>query len=384
MKIAVINNLYKPYQKGGAEKVAETIVEQLQARGQQVFLITTKPKNGKEKNNSPQTYYLNSKYYNLKNYNYAYRLLWQINNVFNFKKALKIKNILKQEKPNLVISNNLMGLSFLSFAIIRKLKIKHVHILHDIQLIHPSGLMFYRQEKIINTPIAKIYQFFNKKISSSPDLIISPSQWLLKKHLRRGFFKESKKLVLDNPLAFRNSEIKKETKKQELENKKNYNFLFIGQIEEHKGIIFLIKSFNQIKEKENIKLTIIGDGTLMSEAKTLARDNKNIIFLGRKNKEEIKTELLKHDCLIVPSLCYENSPTVIYEASAFNLPIIASDLGGISELIKKYKGLLFEAKNSHDLISKIEYFCLNYSKYAGAQVPPIGEENYAQKILAEI
>ncbi len=380
MKIAVINNLYKPYQKGGAEKVAEITINQLQSLGHQVFLITTKPQNQKEENTPLKTYYINSKYYNLKDYGYTYRLLWQIDNVFNIKKSLKLKSVLKKEKPDLIISNNLMGLSFLSFLVIRQLKIKHVHILHDVQLIHPSGLIFYRQEEIANTIAAKIYQFLNKKISSSPKLIVSPSKWLLEKHLRRGFFKKSKKLILDNPLAFK----KIENKKELTENKQNYNFIFVGQIEEHKGIIFLIKTFNQIKEKQNIKLTIVGDGTLISEAQELAKDNKNIIFLGRKSGDEVKAELLKHDCLIVPSLCYENSPTVIYEASAFNLPVIASDLGGISELIKKYKGMLFEAKNSHDLINKIDYFCSNFSKYAGAQLPQIGEEKYAEKILEEI
>lgn len=380
MKIAIINNLYKPYQKGGAEKVAEITINQLQSLDHQVFLVTTRPQNRKEENTSPKTYYINSKYYNLKDYSYTYRLLWQIDNVFNIRKSLKLREILKKEKPDLIISNNLMGLSFLSFFIIRQLKIKHVHILHDIQLIHPSGLIFYHQENIANTLAAKIFQLLNKKISASPDLIVSPSKWLLEKHLRRGFFKKSKKLVLDNPLAFK----KVETKKEITENKESYNFIFVGQIEEHKGIIFLIKTFNKIKNKRNIKLTIVGNGTLMDEARELAKDNKNISFLGKKNGDEVRAELLKHDCLIVPSLCYENSPTVIYEASAFNLPVIASDLGGISELIKKYKGILFEAKNSHDLINKIDYFCNNFSKYIGAELPQIGEEKYAERILEEI
>ena len=121
------------------------------------------------------------------------RFFWQIENVFNTRKALRLRRILKKEKPDLIISNNLMGLSFLSFFVIRQLKIKHVHILHDVQLIHPSGLIFYRKENIADTLAAKTYQMLNKKISSSPNLIVSPSKWLLEKHLRRGFFKKSKK-----------------------------------------------------------------------------------------------------------------------------------------------------------------------------------------------
>lgn len=380
MKIAVINNLYKPYQKGGAEKITDKTVQELKTLGHDVFIITTKPKNKKSENKETRTYYLNSDYYELGRRTIFYRLFWQTFNIFNLSQALKLKKILNSEKPNLIISNNLMGLSTLSFGIIRRLKIKHVHILHDIQLLHPSGLMFYKKEGIINTFPAKIYQKINRHLASSPNLIISPSKWLLNKHEKCGFFKESKKIVLDNPMAFRKKEI---NRKREGDKKKNFNFLFIGQIEEHKGILFLIESFRKIKN-DNLKLKIIGDGSQMEKAKKISRNNKNISFLGRHTDEEIEKELAENDCLIVPSLCYENSPTVIYEASAFDMPIIASDLGGISELIRKYKGILFEAENSHDLINKINYFYLNHRRYFSNPLPQIGEKNYAEKILKEI
>ncbi|PKM91843.1 hypothetical protein CVU82_01390 [Candidatus Falkowbacteria bacterium HGW-Falkowbacteria-1] len=380
MRIAVINNLYKPYQKGGAEKIADKTVQELKTLGHCVFIVTTKPRNAKNVNEETKTYYLNSNYYNLGKHSVVYRLFWQILNIFNLNQALKLKKILKTEKPDLVISNNLMGLSYLSFKIIKRLGIKHAHILHDIQLLHPSGLMFYKKEEITNTFPAKIYQKINKYLASSPDLIISPSQWLLNKHKKRGFFGKSKKIVLDNPLAFTKKDI---NRKQEVTEKNIFNFLFIGQIEEHKGVLFLIRSFRKIKN-DNIKLKIIGDGSQMEKAKEMAKNNKNITFLGKYTGNEIEKELIENDCLIVPSLCYENSPTVIYEASAFDMPIIASDLGGISELIKKYKGILFEAKNSHDLVNKINYFCLNYKRYFKNPLPQIGEKNYAEKILKEI
>ena len=44
------------------------------------------------------------------------------------------------------------------------------------------------------------------------------------------------------------------------------------------------------------------------------------------------------DVLIVPSLCYENTPTVIYEALASGTPVIASDQGGMRELVQTYRG----------------------------------------------
>jgi glycosyltransferase involved in cell wall biosynthesis len=353
MKIGIINNLYKPYNKGGAEKVCERIIAELEENGHSCFIITTKPKDKAEINHEPKTHYLSSEYYNLGKKSLPYRFFWQIRNIFNFGKEKKIKKILQLEKPDLIISNNLMGVGLKTFKIIKRLNIKHTHILHDIQLIHPSGLMIFGKEKIINTLPARIYQNISRKFSGSPEKVVSPSNWLLQEHLKKGFFKNSEKIIQANPRPFGE---KKEIIRDK--NKETKDFLFIGQIEEHKGIIFLIETFKKI-ESTKINLKIIGDGKLMNKIKLMSQDDNRIKILGPKHKEEVIEELIKSDCLIVPSLCYENSPTVIYEAKHFDLPIIASNLGGIPELISQEYEILFEAGNQADLINKINDFIEN-------------------------
>ena len=59
------------------------------------------------------------------------------------------------------------------------------------------------------------------------------------------------------------------------------------------------------------------------------------------------------NCIVVPSLCYENSPTVIYEAFSQNLPVIASHLGGIIELLEENKGISFKPASVEDLFQKM-------------------------------
>lgn len=350
MKIGIINNLYKPYNKGGAEKVCERIIAELEKNGHSCFIITTKPRDKTEINHEPKTYYLNSEYYNLGRKSFLYRFVWQIGNIFNFAKGKKLKKILQLEKPDLIISNNLMGIGLKTFKIIKRLNIKHTHVLHDIQLIHPSGLMIFGKEKIINTLQAKIYQNISRKFSGSPEKVVSPSNWLLQEHIKKGFFKNSKKIIQANPQPFgEKKEINRDTKKEKL------NFLFIGQLEEHKGIIFLIEAFKKIKN-DQINLRIIGNGKLKEKIKLISKNDNRIKILGSKNKKEVAEELIRADCLIVPSLCYENSPTVIYEAKNFNLPIIASNLGGIPELIKEKNETLFKPKDEKELINKIINF----------------------------
>jgi len=246
-----------------------------------------------------------------------------------------------------------MGIGLKTFKIIKKMSIKHTHILHDIQLIHPSGLIIFGQEKIIETLIAKIYQKISRHLSGSPDKTISPSNWLLQEHIKKGFFQNSEKIIQANPQPFG-----REKKVIRNENKEIKDFLFIGQLEEHKGVIFLIESFKKIKN-EKINLKIIGTGKLIEKLKLISKNDERIKILGQKNKEEIARELADADCLIVPSLCYENSPTVIYEAKHFDLPIIASNIGGIPELLTKEQEILFEAKNEKDLIEKIKLITEN-------------------------
>ena len=65
MKIIIINNLYYPYHKGGAEKVCETLIKNYQQQGHEVILITTKPKKSQRKTPHLKTYYINSEYFNL-------------------------------------------------------------------------------------------------------------------------------------------------------------------------------------------------------------------------------------------------------------------------------------------------------------------------------
>lgn len=342
MKIALVNNLYFPYNRGGAEQVVFKMAEDFRALGNEVFIITTRPKkitarrpgknteqiNDESNQGGEKIYYFPSGYYNLAERSLLWRNFWQLTNILNLKKYLALKSLLKSERPDLVITHNLMGLGFSLPRLLRKLKIKHEHFLHDIQLIHPSGLIFYGQEKKIDSLSAKIYQILTRYLFSSPAKIISPSRWLLERHQERGFFKNSPTEVRPFKKLEKSSNLNESTKKNQLK-----KFLFVGQIEYHKGIFLLIEAFKKTSNS-NLSLTIVGDGQKLEQAQSAAAGDERINFLGRVNFEEAQKIIKNHEALIVPSLCYENSPTIIYEAKNNGLIIIASNLGGIPELLE--------------------------------------------------
>ena len=87
-----------------------------------------------------------------------------------------------------------------------------------------------------------------------------------------------------------------------------------------------------------------------------------IHFKGAYDYKDISTVLSNIDVLVVPSIWYENSPLVIHEAFLAGIPVIASNLGGMAELITHRKnGLLFEPGNIDDLIDKMNIFIRNPS-----------------------
>jgi len=60
------------------------------------------------------------------------------------------------------------------------------------------------------------------------------------------------------------------------------------------------------------------------------------------------------DVLVVPSLCYENSPAVIYEILSMGIPVMAADIGGVAELIKEGKnGWIFPAGDFVEMNKKL-------------------------------
>lgn len=359
MKIGLINNLYKPYQKGGAERIVEILNNQLQELGHDVFVITTQPK-AKKDNEEKNAYYLPSSYSELNKFSFVRRLLWQINNLIDIKKYHELEKIFASEKPDLVITNNLMGLGLLTPLAIKKSGANHIHILHDIQLLHPSGLMYFGEEGLIDSLFARAYQKITSRSFNKEVKIVSPSNWLLSLHKSHNLFKDNKSQVIPNPFL---------KPKKTFSKNDNRNFIFIGQLEKHKGLDLFIAAADRFTD---YNFLVVGSGSFA------VKETSNLKILGRKNSDEVSELLSDSLATIIPSRCYENSPTVIYEAASVNTPVIAANIGGIPELIKRFGGLLFEPDNLDSLVMTIEQF-IEHSAKLNPQ--PEAKNNYAQEIL---
>lgn len=284
-----------------------------------------------------------------------------------------IYRLIQRLHPDIVHTHNLRGMGMLLPLAIRlarwrysnrknEKKIRWYHTCHDIQLVEPSGIALYPafEKHVPNIHDRAIlgYAFLQKCVWGSPDVVISPSQFLIDFYRRYRFFKSSEIKVIPNLIHLS----KKEFQSDQLEttNQPHKYILFAGAIEESKGIRVLLDAYSlfqkNFQRKEVPPLHIVGDGSLLPQLKQ-AYFSKKIIFHGLQPAQSMSHMYREAIVTVLPSLTYENAPTVIMESMREGIPVIASRIGGIPELVQEgITGLLFTPGKSRELRDALTSF----------------------------
>lgn len=138
---------------------------------------------------------------------------------------------------------------------------------------------------------------------------------------------DSKIKVIYNGIAF-------SKKAPQLQEHKNFEIVIVGRLHPIKGHAVLLEAF-KAANMTSAHLTIIGDGELKSElqadVKKLGLDNQ-ILFTGLLTQDEINRRYLKTDLAVLSSFS-ESFPLVLLEAANFAIPVIATDVGDMRQLI---------------------------------------------------
>lgn len=147
-------------------------------------------------------------------------------------------------------------------------------------------------------------------------------------------------------------------KKTEHRTKTN-EILFVGRLVERKGVKYLIEAFSEVTSRyNNVRLRIIGEGplknTLLSLTQSLDLQNK-VIFNGFVTESELIEAYKKASIFVLPAIIDSKGDTeglgiVLIEAINYGVPVIASNVGGISDIVKdKVTGILVPEKDSSTL-----------------------------------
>lgn len=142
-------------------------------------------------------------------------------------------------------------------------------------------------------------------------------------------------------------------------------FAYFGRLAANKGVHILIEAFQQLSG--DAELHIYGDTSSQQDGyrqqlKQLAHNNPQIVFHGSYQRNDMAQLLRQTDVVVVPSLWPETYNLVAREALMAGVPVVASNIGALSEAVEHGKsGLLFETGNKQKLATVLQQL-INDSK----------------------
>jgi len=132
--------------------------------------------------------------------------------------------------------------------------------------------------------------------------------------------------------------------------------LFVGRLVEKKGVEYLLRAMARVQRTvPNLHLVIAGDGPLRTSLEPLAAKLRRCTFLGMQSHDVVKGWMNRASMLVAPSVTAasgdsEGLPTVIVEAQAMGLPVIATDHAGNTEAVADGRtGLIAEERDVQTL-----------------------------------
>ena len=258
----------------------------------------------------------------------------------------------------------------------RKQNIDIVHSHHRLfdLIAYPISKML--KIKTITTVHSKVKGF--RSISYKSDILVAVSN-SIKDHLINEFSIKKNKIKVIHNFVLEKESIPTEGENYLRENlalpPNSLNLIFIGRLDEEKGIDILLKAFQIVqKANKNLHLLLVGNGSKGQYAKDFINESnlRAQVIEPRYNIFEIYKIA---DIIVLPSRV-DPFPLVMIEAGLMKKPFIGSKVDGIAELIVHGDdGLLFEKENVQDLVSSINYMIadMNRAKVFG--------ENLYKKIV---
>ena len=128
--------------------------------------------------------------------------------------------------------------------------------------------------------------------------------------------------------------------------------LFVGRLSAEKGLTTLLEAWKRVPVP--VPLVLAGDGPERARLEAAASDVGSVRFLGRLSREAVIAAMHQASFLVFPAECYENFPLAIAEAFACGVPVIATRLGAMAEIVADGRtGLHFAAGDPDDLAAKV-------------------------------
>jgi glycosyltransferase involved in cell wall biosynthesis len=351
--ILIANNVYPPIMAGGAELIVAYLAEGLAQQGHRVTVVSTcgpemEPYPVETRNGVtiirffPKNVYWSFTRGQKPGYQKA---LWHLRDAWNRDASRKFQAVLAEHQPDLLHTHLIDGMSAVLWRRAKQAGMPVLHTAHDYHLLCPRAFMLSRSMQLCTKPQlgCQIFRRWHLQTARDVDLFCSPSQFLIAKHQEHG-------LRVKQTAVVRNGIPLPQVPPRQREPGAPLRFLFPARLTVEKGCEIVLAALQHLPATANFELTVVGKGALEEQFKTAAAQDKRLKFLGYVSGAEKAAVFAAADCLLIPSLWYENAPVVIVEAAAYGMGVIGSRMGAIPEFVRDGEtGLLFEPGNAQAL-----------------------------------
>jgi len=189
-----------------------------------------------------------------------------------------------------------------------------------------------------------------RRIFSDVDLFLAPSMFLRDRYISCG--------IPEQKIVFARYGLRHFTRLPRRNTSGRPAFGYIGALHRHKGVEVLLEAFKGLGDRADLHVFGSAFGSPISESywrRISEEGQRGVTFHGAYDNSRIGEILAGLDAVIVPSIWYENSPLTIQEAFIGGVPVVASDRGGMAELVRDgIDGLHFRLGDAGDLHQKLE------------------------------
>lgn len=339
MRVLIISNLFPPFILGGAEVSTDSLAGWLVSRGHDVCVLSSAPRSANvesivradgvriERRYFPNRYSV----YDAVQHTAIQKAAWHIRDHFLPESEAICREVIESFRPDVVNTHDLQGIGYNILCEIGRQGLPCVQTLHDFGFVCVNMNMFRGGEPCARRHfVCSVSAMVKRSYFSSISRLAfwSPSQALI--DLYRPSLPPHREVVcIPLPLFFSDPPARSHADGRD----GVVRLLFVGQVTEAKGIEFVLRVLEPLAALHIFELVIVGSGPILGRLRECYERAAWVKFAGRVPTAEVAAYMTSSDLMLFPSLWFENAPLVVRQANQLGLPILASSVGGIPELV---------------------------------------------------
>lgn len=346
MRVLIISSLFPPFILGGAEMAASSLATWLAAHGHEVCVLTSAPQPEQagserradgvqiERRHFPNTYSV----FETAERSVFQKAGWHFRDHFHRETEAICRSIIGQFRPDIVNTHDLQGIGYNLLREIGRQGLPCVQVLHDFGFLCVNMAMFHKGKTCQTRHLSCVASGWVKRgyLATIRRLSFwSPSEALLARYLPH-LPAHLDAAAIPLPLIFSQPATRPATA-MDSPSPARPRLLYVGQVIPTKGIDFLLRILARLSGGLDFELTVVGGGASLDTLRAEYAGVPWVKFTGRVAPEAVADFMAAADLMLIPSVWFENSPLVAYQAIQLGLPIFASDIGGLPELVRAGK-----------------------------------------------